>query len=432
MKLTKKTIDAIKPAEREALLWDDALPGFGLRVKPSGVKSFVLQYLNRQGRSRRLTLGRYGEITAEQARQKASALRQQVRDGSDPAEERNEDRTAPTVEVLCRQYLAECEKGLILGRGGKPKKVSTLATDQGRVERHIVPLMGRKLVRDIAPADVKAFLKDVATGKTAKTIKTDKLRGKAVVTGGKGTARRTVGLLGGIFSYAVENGYVQQNPVRGVKRGADGKREFRLEPDEYRALGRALENADAHGEHWQFIAITKLLALTGCRLGEIVKLTKAEVDLRSRAIRLADNKIRGAIIPLGESAARLLTAAMARSDEHCAYVFPAIRKSAQSYGGFAGAWERVVGKAYTAHGLRHAFGSTSDDLGLSELTIAALLGHSAAKKGSTTRGYIHKVDSVMLKAADEVSRHIEGMMSYGAGNVAPLTREAERRLEAVG
>ena len=277
---------------------------------------------------------------------------------------------------------------------------------------------------------MKAFLKDVATGKTATIVKTDKLRGKAVVTGGMGTARRTVGLLGGIFSYAVENGYIPQNPVRGVKRGADGKREFRLEPDEYHALGRALADAETKGEHWQFAAITRLLALTGCRLSEIVELTKAEVDLRNRCIRLADNKIRGAVIPLGEPSMRILAAAMARSGAECAYVFPAVRKPSQAYGGFVSAWERVVGKAYTAHGLRHAFGSACDDLDLGELTIAALLGHSAAKKGSTTRGYIHKLDAVLLNAADKVVGYIDRAMRGESAEVVTLATQAKGREHA--
>jgi integrase len=417
MKLSKRTVDALKTPTKDTVFWDDDLTGFGIRVRPGGSRTFIIQFRNAQGRERKLAVGRYGKLTVEEARKEAQRLLAQSTLKIDPVLERQAAKAAITVKGLCEQYLADCNKGLILGRAGKPKKPSTLATDRGRIEQHIMSLLGSRLAKDIAPADVKAFLKDVATGKTARTVKTDKLRGKAVVTGGIGTARRTVGLLGGIFSYAVENGYIPQNPVRGVKRGADGKREFRLEPDEYRGLGRALTDAEANGEHWQFLAITRVLALTGCRLGEIVKLTKAEVDLRNRCIRLADNKIRGAVIPLGERATRILTAAMARSGKECEYVFPAIRKPAQAYGGFVSAWERVVGKTYTAHGLRHAFGSTCDDVGLSELTIAALLGHSAAKKGSTTRGYIHKVDAVLLAAADKVAIYIDRAMTGTAADV---------------
>src|SRR5262249_39563933 len=163
-------------------------------------------------------------------------------------------------------------------------------TDRGRIEQHIIPLLGRRLVQEVTTADVKAFLNGVALGKTAKTVKTDNLRGKAVVTGGQGTARRTVGLLGGIFSYAIENGHAATNPVRGIKRGADGKREFRLSPEEYRGFGQALEAAEQKGEHWQSLAIARLLALTGCRHGEIVKLKKTELDVQGHCLRLADNK----------------------------------------------------------------------------------------------------------------------------------------------
>lgn len=250
MKISKRTLDALKTPGRDTVHWDYELKGFGVRVRPGGSRTFIVQYRNAQGRERKVTVGQHGKLTADEARDEAKRLLAEVALKRDPVMTRQVERTAMTVRELCTLYLADCESGQVLGRGGKPKKASTLITDRGRIERHIIPLMGAKLAKDIAPADVKAFLKDVAAGKTAATVKTDKLRGKAIVTGGKGTARRTVGLMGGLFSFAVENGYMPQNPVRGVKRGADGKREFRLEPKEYRALGRTLSDAEGKGEHW--------------------------------------------------------------------------------------------------------------------------------------------------------------------------------------
>ena len=426
MKISKRTLDALKTPDRDTVHWDDELKGFGVRVRPGGSRTFIVQYRNAQGRERKVTIGQHGKLTADEARDEAKRLLAEVALKRDPVMTRQVERTAVTVKDLCTLYLAECESGQVLGRGGKPKKASTMITDRGRIERHIIPLMGGKLAKDIVPADVKAFMSAVAAGKTATPkggVKTDKLRGKAIVTGGKGTARRTVGLMGGLFSFAVEHGHMPQNPVRGIKRGADGKREFRLDPEEYRALGRALSDAEGQGEHWQTIAITKLLALTGCRLSEIVKLAKSEVDLRTRCIRLSDNKIRGAVIPIGEAAVRILSDAMARGAADCPHVFPGVRKGSEAFGGFPSGWRRIIGDAYTPHGLRHAFGSTCDDLGMSELTIAALLGHSAAKKGSTTRGYIHKVDAVLLAAADKVAAHIETMMQGDADNVMLLADE---------
>src|SRR5262245_1548800 len=144
MKLTKRTIDAVKPDGTDRVLWDDDLRGLGLRVKPSGLKSFLIQFRNRQGRSRRLTVGNYGRLTPEEARRQARLLLSDVERGLDPAEQRLEERKAITVADLCAEYIEKAEAGLIIGRKGLPKKASTLEIDRGRISRHILPLLGRK------------------------------------------------------------------------------------------------------------------------------------------------------------------------------------------------------------------------------------------------------------------------------------------------
>ena len=149
-KLTKRTIDATHPSpDRDVFVWDDELPAYGLRVKPSGAKAFILQYRNRNGRSRRLTIGRYGVLTPDAARDLARNALAEVAQGGDPAERRASDRDALTVTELCRRYLDEAERGLILTRKGKAKKPSTLYTDRIRTERHIVPLIGDRTVKDL-------------------------------------------------------------------------------------------------------------------------------------------------------------------------------------------------------------------------------------------------------------------------------------------
>ena len=206
-KLTKRFVEAVKPGPKGTAVWDDEVTGFGLRVYPSGKRSYIVQYRAR-GRCRRYTIGRHGIWTPEMARREAKALLGNVARGNDPAEEREEDRRALTVKQLCEQYIEDMEAGLIMGKGGRPKRASTIEIDVGRIRRHIIPLLGTRRVRDITKPDMNNLMKDIIAGKTRVVMKTEKLRGKAIVRGGRGTAIRTIGLLGGIFSYAVESGVI--------------------------------------------------------------------------------------------------------------------------------------------------------------------------------------------------------------------------------
>jgi integrase len=413
-RLTKRAVDAAKVTGKDYFLWDDEMPGFGLRVLASGRKSYVVQYKigGRGGETRRKSIGLHGVLTAEEARSEAKKWLADRAKGKDPIAEHAANRKAETVEQLCRAYLGAAEQGLILGKKNRPKKVSTLATDRGRIERHIIPLLGKKRVRDVITADVNRFMRDVIAGKTAADVKTG-FRGRAIVEGGAGTAARTVGLLGGIFSYAVSEGLRPDNPVRGVKRPADQRRERRLLPDDYRALGEALAEAEATGENPVAVAAVRLLALTGCRLGEIVNLNHAEIDRRGQALRLADTKEGASVRPLGAAALAVLDGLPQRDG----YVLRGER-SDRPYGGLPKALARIMARrpehlsGVTAHVLRHSFATGADELGYTEATIAALLGH---RSGGITSRYIHPLDRVLIAAADRVAGQIETWMRGNTG-----------------
>jgi integrase len=422
-KLTKRAVDALQPGSPDYFMWDDELPGFGVRVWPSGRKVYVAQY--RAGsRSRRVKIGRHGALTVEEARKQAKAVLGDVARGSDPATERATRRASLTVKELCANYLDAAERGLIIGKGNKPKKPGTLYVDRGRIARHIVPLLGSKLVRDLTSADINRFMRDVASGRTAAVEKTG-LRGKAIVEGGPGTAARTVGLLGGILSFAVAEGVIPANPARGVKRPADKKRQRRLTGDEYRQLGEALAAAEADCEAWQGVTAAWLLALTGCRIGEVIGLKWAEVDDAAGCFRLSETKEGASVRPIGRPAFDVLAQIERRED--CPFVLPAVRGDG-AFGGMPGFWRRLAKRAelpdVTPHTLRHSFASASGDLGYTENTIAAMLGHAA---GSVTSRYVHHLDAVLIAAADRVARTIYGHMTGETGKVVQMPRAKTRR-----
>ncbi|MCA3440051.1 MAG: integrase arm-type DNA-binding domain-containing protein [Rhodobacter sp.] len=414
MRITKQEIDALPaPESGDVVLWDDDLKGFGLRLSPGGARAFVIQYRNAQGRSRRLTLGRYGKLTPTEARDRAKKLFAKIELGDDPATEKAEARTAATMKDLCDDYLEAMEKGHLLTRRGRPKSESTAYIDRGRILRHIVPLLGSKLVKDVTRQDVEKFRVQVRDGKTAADVKTGP-RGRAIVEGGAGTATRTLGLLGAIFAFAVERGDRTDNPVHGVRRDADKKRDVLLTPAQYKALAKALEAAEAKGEAWQAIESIRLLALTGCRRGEVEGLRWSEVDLAGSCLRLKATKTGESLRPLGADAVKLL-AALPHPDD-AVFVFPAIRNEDGPFGGLPKAWLRIAaGRALagiTPHGLRHSFAGVADELGYTLPTIGGLLGH-ASGGGSVTGRYIKKADAALIGAADAVSARIVEMMGRG-------------------
>ncbi|MEO0032585.1 MAG: hypothetical protein RIS94_2343, partial [Pseudomonadota bacterium] len=199
-KLTKSVVDGLQPRSSDYVEWCPQLPGFGCRVRPSGSKTFIAQYRigGRSSPVRKVTIGTYGKLTVEIAREQARMVLAKAELGEDVADQRAKDRAEISVAKLCDEYLKS---------GCDAKKASTLATDRGRIERHIKPLLGRKRIGQITGAEVRQFLRDIADGKTAMDEKTGK-HGRAIVKGGKGAATRTVRLLGGIFSFAVEAGYL--------------------------------------------------------------------------------------------------------------------------------------------------------------------------------------------------------------------------------
>lgn len=406
-KLSKRVVDAVEFREKDYVIWDDDLPGFGLRVFASGKCSYVIQYRS-AGRSRRYTIGLHGVWTPELARKEAKIQLGRVAQGDNPAEERQFDHKAITVKELCDLYLNDLKAGLILGKGGRPKKPTTIVTDTGRIHRHIIPLIGTRRVKDLVKADVNKVLKDIMAGKTRVSVKTKKLRGKAIVRGGAGTATRTVGLLGGILTYAVEAGIIEINPAHGIRKPKDNVRNRRLTEAEYRMLGNILSNAAKNENYQMTVDIIRQIALTGCRRTEMITLRWIEADTEASCLRLIDSKEGASTRPIGLPVIEYLE--NRRADAVGTYVFPGQRDD-NAFGSFPNHWEKIFEETpladITPHVLRHSFASVANDLGFTEVTIAALVGHS---KGSVTSKYIHTLDTALIMAADTISGYINGLL----------------------
>jgi integrase len=382
-------------------VWDAAVPGFGARRQRGSAVAYVLKFRTTEGRQRWLTIGRHGAPwTPDTAREEARRLLGDVAGGGDPAAVKQTKRQAATVTELCDTYLADAEAGRLLTSRKSPKKASTLETDRGRIERHIKPLLGAHKVGAVTRADINSFLHAVAEGKAGKT-KTAKKRGLANVRGGRGTASRTVGLLGAIFSYAVEHRMRPDNPVRGVARFADGRRKRRLKDEEYEALGTALRRAEEAHVWPPAIAVARFLALTGWRSGEALTLHWKHVDLAHRTATLPDTKTGESMRPLSRAAIDVLREL---TQLNAALVFPTTRGDGPM-SGFRKVWNRIMKLGelpadVTPHVLRHSFASLASDMGYSDPTVAALVGH----KGRTvTSRYQHSADAVLLAAADALA-----------------------------
>jgi integrase len=367
----------------------------------------MVKYRTPDGRQRWATIGRHGSPwTPDLARAEARRILADVAKGGDPAQAKKEARTAATVSELCDLYLEGCQAGRILTRRQTTKKQSTLAGDKARIERHIRPLLGSLKIAAVTRADIERFRDGVSEGATNARVKTGK-HGLARVTGGRGTATRAMGMLGAMFSFAVRRGLRGDNPVHGVERHAYDRRQRRVSDPEYAALGETLRSMPQ--TTWPIaIAAAQFLALTGWRRGEMLGLRWIEVDLATRTARLTDTKTGYSVRPLARAACDLLRP-MPRGGE---LVFPASRGNDRPMIGFHKVWLKIAGRAglpaeVTPHILRHSLASVAADLGYSELTIAALLGH---RKASMTSRYAHHADAVLLQAADTVADRVGELM----------------------
>jgi integrase len=407
-KITKRFVDRLAAGPADVVHWDADMPRFGVRVKPTGAKSYVVQFRNAAGQSKRLTVGRVGVLTPDQARGEARSALAAVARGKDPVAEKRAQRAAPTVAELVEKYLRE-------GPADKPdKKASSWATDASNLRRHAVPLLGRRRASTLTKRDIQQLQASVTGGATKADRKSGKSRGRVRVRGGAGTAWRTTVVVAGMLAWAVERGLIDQNPAEGVRLNKPNRRERFLTDEEVARLGDALKAAEREGANPKGLAIIRLLLLSGARRNEIESIRPEYVDFQRGAAFLPDSKSGQKTVALGAPALEVLAESMV---ECAAWVFPAARGDGY-YQGVAKVWREVAKAAglpgVRLHDLRHSFASVTMAGGGSLFLLGKILGHA---KASTTERYAHLQLDPVRAVADQTSRRLaDSLMGNNRSN----------------
>ncbi|WP_411819894.1 tyrosine-type recombinase/integrase [Hyphococcus formosus] len=390
-KITKRRVDAAKPGET---IWDEGLPGFGLRVFASGKRSYVLKYRT-GGVQRWFTIGRHGVWTPDAARSEAKRLLALVDMGSDPANERAENRGADTFAEFAERYLAEYSRTY--------KKPASARSDAAILKRNILPAFGKKRVKDISREDVARLHSSMKNTPYA--------------------ANRCRALLSHMFKKSEAWGLRPDgtNPTAHVEKYKEKARDRFLSNRELNRLGRVLLFLDRFG-YWTYsVAAIRLLVFTGARLSEILTLRWEYVDTQARLLRLPDSKTGEKTVAL--SAPALSVLATIPRIEGNPYVICGKKDGTHLVNPYKH-WYRIRKAALIPnvriHDLRHSFASTGVGSGLSLPIIGSLLGHSQPQ---TTQRYAHLANNPRLSAAESIASEIDATMRGEGAQIIRLTRK---------
>ena len=379
-KISKRTVDAAKAAPERYILWDTELKGFGLRVEASGTKSFLVRYRH-LGRRRFLSLGRFGEITPEQARVLAQKALSKVREGDDPVDKRIQDRQAITVRGLAERFLAD--------HIAEKRKAKTLIHYRSLLSRYLLPKYGSTKAEQLVRADI---------AKLHLSMKHAPYQ-----------ANRLLGVIGSMYSFGDRHGLTAEglNPAKRIVRFPESRRERFLNSDELRRLGRVFRDLNDDGRFGTAIHALTFLLLTGARLNEALKLKWSYVDLERGLLFLPDSKTGRKTITLNAGAAEILDSLKARAQEEFGeYVFYGVDPNiprADLKKPWAAVTEAAGLEGLRIHDLRHSFASVGAGAGLGLPIVGKLLGHTQA---STTQRYAHLDVDPLRRAADAIGSKI--------------------------
>ena len=391
--LTARLARETKPGDRDVFLFDRALPGFGLRVHRSGAKAWIVQ-TRIEGKSRRIVIARHGEMDLAQARRHARDILARIRAGDNPADDIRKEKTAPTVAMLADEYLRRCDPYW------KPSGRKTIRI---YLKARILPTLGKMPVERVGPEDVAAWFDAVSREKP-------------------GAANRALEILRSMMFRAEEYGFREPgtNPCLGIRKNPRRDIARFLDTDELARLGRAL---DAREDKWpEAVAAIRLLALTGCRRGEVLNLRWR--DIGDNAIALPDSTTGPRGVPLG-GAARAVIEALPEPRDPDAYLFSSLAGGRHAHRVVA-CWQTVCGDANLGkvrlHDLRHTAASHAVMSGENLPLVGKLLGH---RRHETTAGYAHLADGHLVETAEKVGSLIADAMNLQV--LSPPSRPRSRR-----
>lgn len=379
IKLTKTAVDAATFGTKDYELRDTVVPGFLLKVTPAGGKIFMLQYRTNAGNRRKPAIGRFGELTVEQARSIAQDWLADVRRGKDPSAEKTAARAAPSVKELCTKFIEDYSR--LKNRPG------TVECYQGYIDRHIIPNLGALKVREVTRSDVSNLI--IWMKKTPVT------------------ANRVLACLRKMFNMAEVWGFREDgtNPCRHVPQYPETGKTRLITDDEVARLFQYLDRTVAEGlEHPFLILAIRLQFAFAARMSEIISMKWEWVDLTNRRVVWPESKTGEISKPISEDVVVLLSKAPRL--EGSPYVVPSVCRLGQPmcWTAYSRGWTRVLKCAgiphVGTHGIRHR---ATTEIANSGVPLKVGMQLTAHKTVTQFMRYVHTEDELVRAAAETVA-----------------------------
>jgi integrase len=417
-RITKRLVDSVAPTGAEFTIWDCDLAGFGLRVRPSGARSYVITYRAGHGRKapvRKLTIGAVGKLSPDEARRLARDKLAEAAKGGDPAAEKAEERRGLTVAELADAFMREH----ILPK----RKPTTAGQYRHAIDAHIKPAFGTEKADRLTRAAVARLHLSLEATPSA--------------------ANYALAVISSMYGFAARRGLVPDghNPGARIEKYREQGRERFLSTSEIERLGEVLREAETAGLPYDVdttkpgakhapraenrrtvysphvTAAIRLLLLTGCRLREVLHLKWEHVDLERGLLHLPDSKTGKKVVVLSAPAGAVL-AELPRAGR---YVIAGESPDAPR-SDLKKPWSRIAARAgldgLRLHDLRHSYASIGAGAGLGLPIVGKLLGHS---QPATTARYAHLDADPLRRAADRIGGTIAAALEgKPPGEVIPL------------